>query len=149
MSKPWDQPPLWWRCYMSPHHRVYLHTGRIIGHRAVSGFAFYDEAKKLPFYDKLRFENAVRELTVYEPRERGEYVLHAQAKKVLWIIIGPPPDHPEYVKWWTGRMVSVRLARSEGTEPEFATEPPVPLPDEKPAEPTPAPKKRARRKKAG
>lgn len=149
MSKPWHEKPLWERVWLGPHSKAYLHAGRIIGHRTVNAFAFYDEAKKLPFYDKLRFENAVRELTVWEPRERGEYVLHAQAKRVLRIIIGPAPDDPEYVAWWRGRLVSVRLARSEGTEPEFAVEPPVPLPEEKPAEPPPAPKKRARRKKAG
>lgn len=148
MAKPWDEKPLWWKCYMGTHSKVYLHAGRIIGHLGCGGFAFYDAAKLLPFYDKLRFENAVRDLTVYAKREQGQYELHAQARKVLWIIIGPPPDHPEYVKWWTGRLVSVRKMREEGTEPEFAAEPPVPLEPAK-EEPQPEPKKRTRRKKAG
>jgi hypothetical protein len=149
MAKPWDEKPLWWKCYMDTHSKVYLHAGRIIGHLGCSGFAFYDAAKLLPFYDKLRFEKAVRDLTVYEKRERGEYELHAHAKKVLWIIIGPPPDHPEYVKWWTGRLVSVRAMRAEGTEPEFAAEPPVPLSDEKPAEPQTKKPAKARKRKTG
>lgn len=149
MAKPSDEKRLWWKCYMDTHSKVYLHAGRLIGHLGCGGFAFYDAAKLLPFYDKLRFENAVRDLTVYTKREQGRYELHAQARNVLWVIIGPPPEHPEYVKWWTGRMISVRLARSEGTEPEFAVEPPVPLPDEKPAEPASKKPARPRRKKAG
>ena len=68
---------------MGTHSKVYLHAGRIIGHNGCGGFAFYDAAKLLPFYDKLRFENAVRDLTVYAKREQGQYELHAQAKKVL------------------------------------------------------------------
>lgn len=64
MAKPWDEKPLWWKCYLGAQSKVYLHAGRIIGHRGCSGFAFYDAAKLLPFYDKLRFENAVRDLCV-------------------------------------------------------------------------------------
>lgn len=95
MAKPWDLPPLWWRCYVGPHQRVYQHTGHLVG----NGFSFWDRAKLLPCYDKLRFENALREMTFWEKRERGEYERMVQARKVLRIIIGPAPDDPEYVAW--------------------------------------------------
>lgn len=144
MAKPWHDKPLWERVWLGTHSKVYLHTGRIIGHTGCSGFAFYDRAKLLPFYDKLRFENAVRDLCVYEKRERGEYELTATSRKILRVILGPAPSDPEYVSWWRGRMVSVRMTRAEGTEPEFAAEPPVPLPDDKPKE---EPKKRSSRRK--
>ena len=120
----------------------------IIGPRGCGAFEFYDEAKKVPEYDKLKFENAVRDLTIYGPREQGRYELTPHAKKVLWIIVGPPPEHPEYASWWRGRMVSVRLMREENKEPEFAYEPPMPIPDEKPVEEPPK-KPRARKKKVG
>src|SRR5438093_912971 len=97
--------------------RAILHKRRRCGLRA----------QTTPSAEHLWCENAVRERPVCAKRERGEYELTQHARKVLWIIIGPPPDHPEYVKWWTGRLVSVRKAREEGTEPEFAVEPPVPL----------------------
>jgi hypothetical protein len=147
MTKPWSERPLWEKCWLGPHHKVYLHAGRIIGYAGCGGFAFYDAAKLLPNYDKLRYENAVRDLTVYAPRERGDYELTAHAKKVLRVILGPAPDDPEYVTWWRGRMISVRMMRDEGTEPEFAAEPPVPLPEEPAAEP-PQPKKKPARKRA-
>jgi hypothetical protein len=132
----------------TPTARSTCTPARSSGHLGCGGFAFYDAAKLLPFYDKLRFENAVRDLTVYTKREQGQYELTEHAKKVLWIIIGPLPGHPEYVKWWTGRLVSVRKMREEGMEPKFAIEPPVPL---EPAseEPQAEPKKRTRRKRVG
>ena len=152
MSKPWDEKPLWWKCYLGTHHSVYLHAGKIIGHLGIDPFGYYDAAKLLPDYDKLRYENAMRDLTVYSARETSppHYVLHAQAKKVLRVILGPAPDDPGYAAWWRGRLASVRLAREEGTEPEFAVEPPVPLPDEEP-KPKAAPKKAKRptKRKAG
>ncbi|MCI0457786.1 MAG: hypothetical protein L0Z62_12530 [Gemmataceae bacterium] len=146
MSKPWQEKPLWERVWLGPHSRIYLHAAKIIGHRGCSPFEFFDAAKQLPFYNQYLFENAVRDLTVYAAREGSppRYELHANARKLLWIILGPPPDHPEYVRWWTGRLISVRLMRQEGTEPEFAVEPPVPLPEQKPG----APKKQRRKKKA-
>jgi hypothetical protein len=127
MSKPWHEKPLWERVYLA-NDRIYLHAGKIIGHLGIDPFGFYDAAKKLADYDKLRYENAVRDLTVYARREASppRYELHAQAKKVLKIIIGPAPDDPEYRRWWVDRLVSVCKAREQGTEPEFAAEPPVP-----------------------
>lgn len=147
MAKPWDQVPLWKKVFMADDE-VYIHAGQIIGHKGCTPFEFYDAAKLLPDYNKLKYENAVRDLTVYSLREASppRYELMPHARKVLWIILGPPPDHPEYVEWWKGRMISVRQMRAEGKEPEFATEPPVPLPDE-PTE-QPAKKKRTRKKKA-
>jgi hypothetical protein len=147
MSKPWHEKPLWEKVFMSGD-RVYLHAGKIIGHLGIDPFGYYDAAKLLPDYDKLRYENAVRDLTVYTSREASppRYELHASAKKVLWIIIGPPPDHPEYVKWWRGRLISVELAKQEGQPVEWADVPPVPLRDEKPAEVPP--KKKPARKRA-
>jgi hypothetical protein len=137
MPKPWQEKPLSERVWLGPFTKAYLAVGHLVGHLGCGGFSFWDRAKLLPIYDKMRFENCLRDLTVYEKRERGEYELTAHAKKQLWIIIGPPPDHPEYVKWWRGRMISVRQMRDEGTDPEFAAGPPVPLPDdpEPPAEP--------------
>src|SRR5262245_18022723 len=100
-------PPLWQKVWLGRWNKVYINTGKIIGHFGCSGFAFFDAAKLLPGYDKYRYENAVRDLTVWEKRERGEYELHRAAKKILRIIIGPAPDAPEYASWWRGRLVSV------------------------------------------
>jgi len=108
----------------------YLHAGKIIGHLGCSGFEFYDAAKLLPNYDKLKYENAVRDLTVYAKREQGQYELHANAKKILRIIIGPAPDDPEYAAWWRGRLISVRQMREQGQPVEWAEEPPIPLPEQ-------------------
>lgn len=139
--KPWHEKPLWEKVFLSPHGIVYVHAGRIIGHLGCSGFAFYDQAKLLPNYDKLRYENAVRDLTVYVNRERGEYVLHQNAKKVLRIIIGPEPTDPEYAAWWRARLVSVEHMKEAGRPVEWAAEPPVPLGPPKPK------KVRSRRRK--
>lgn len=153
MSKPWSEMPLWQKVWLGPRGPIYRHVGILIGHLGCTPTEFLEAAQKQPDYHKLFYENAVFGLTVYAAREAKppRYELHANAKKTLWILIGPPPDHPEYVHWWTGRLVSVRLARQEGKEPEYATEPPVPLPEEKTAdekvpEQGPAKKKRARKK---
>jgi hypothetical protein len=63
---------------------------------------------------------------------------------VLWIVIGPPPDHPEYVQWWKGRMVSVEQAQAAGQAVLWADAPPVPLPGEEKEEP-----KKPRKRKKG
>lgn len=144
MGKPWDQKPLYWKCYIDDHGKFYLHTGQIIGHNGCGAFAFFDAAKLLPFYDKFWFENAVRDLTVHQKQEQGQYELTDHAKKVLRIIIGPPPGHPEYVQWWLGRLAAIRHMRAEGKEPEFAIAPPLPLPGESPV---PPPEKAKRRTK--
>lgn len=141
--KPWDRKPLWELIYMS-EDRIYLHAGRIIGHLGCGAFAFWDAAKLLPNYDKYRFENALRDLTVYAKREQGQYELLTTARKALRIIIGPAPDDPEYISWWKARLVSVEQMKRDGKVVSWAESPPVPLPGEKPAEPQP--KKRTRRK---
>lgn len=128
MAKPWEDKPLWWKCYVGQHQKVYIMAGKIIGHLGIGGFAFYDAAKLLPCYDKLRFENAVRDLCVYSKREQGQYELTPQAKKVLRIIIGPAPDDPEYRRWWELRMISVRQMKEQGQPVEWAESPPVPIP---------------------
>jgi hypothetical protein len=79
--------------------------------------------------------------------------LHATAKKVLKIIIGPAPDDPGYVTWWRGRLISVEQMKREGQKVEWAEAPPVPLPEAKPKEepkeekPTRTKKPAARRSK--
>lgn len=149
MSKPWIEKPLWEKCYLSPHGSVYLNAGSIIHHAGTTGFAFYDKAKLLPDWNKLLYENAVRDLTVFAPRERGEYVLHATAKKVLRIVLGPAPDAPDYRSWWEARLVSVEMLRKEGKTVLWAAEPPVPIaPTAEPQE-APKPKKPRSRKRAG
>lgn len=151
MSKSWQGKSLHDKCYLDPRGRVYLHAGCIIGHLGCSPFEFFDAAKKLPDYDQYLYENAVRDLTVYAKREASppRYELTVQAQKVLRVILGPPPDHLEYVKWWHGRLVSVQADRERGLPVEWATEPPVPLPGEKEEEPSVEPKpKRSRKKKS-
>ena len=118
------EKPLVEKVYDGPWSRVYVNAGRIIGHLGCSAFAFYDAAKLLPGYDKYRYECAVRDLTDYAKRERGEYELHAAARKVLRVIIGPPPGDPEYRRWWESRLVSVRQMKERGETVEWAEAPP-------------------------
>ena len=117
---------LWQKVYLSRWSKVYLDAGKIIGHLGCRGTEFFDEAKLLPCYDKLSFENAIRDLTVYMKREKGEYELHATAKKILKVILGPSPDAPEYRNWWEARLVSVRLMKELGQPVEWAESPPGP-----------------------
>jgi hypothetical protein len=121
--------------HCDPDSRVYQNVGKIIGRLGGGAFAFWNAAKLLPGYDKYRYENAMRDLTVYEPRERGEDRLHAPARKVLRIILGPAPGDPECAKWWKARLVSVKADRERGLPIEWVESPPVPLPEDKPAEP--------------
>jgi hypothetical protein len=142
------ETPLCKKVYLGQWSKVYINAGKIIGHLGCSAFAFFDAAKLLPDYDKYRFENAVRDLTVYAKREQGQYELHSAAKKILRIIIGPAPDDPEYAKWWRGRLISVEQMKRDGVAVEWAETPPVPLePDVKEEPPKPA-KKPARKKAA-
>jgi hypothetical protein len=145
------ETPLWEKVWLGRWSKTYLNAGKIIGHLGCSAFAFFDAAKLLPDYDKYRYENAVRDLTVYAKREQGQYELHASAKKILRVILGPAPDDPEYAKWWRGRLISVEQTKRDGQPVEWAEAPPVPLePQEAPEAEKPAkPKKpRARRKKS-
>lgn len=118
-----------------------------IPQRRCGGFAFFDAAKLLPGYDKYLYECAVRALTVYEPRERGDYRLHPAARKILRVVLGPAPGDPEYAAWWRARLVSVAQMKRDGQTVEFAETPPVPLSDEKPEEPKKAPKRKTAKKK--
>jgi hypothetical protein len=121
------ETPLWKKVYLGRWSRVYINAGKIIGHRGCSAFAFFDAAKILPNYDTCRYETVVRDLTVWPKREQGQYELHAGAKKVLRIIIGPAPDDPEYMKWWRGRLISVEQMKREGQAGGWAEARPVPL----------------------
>jgi hypothetical protein len=58
------ETPLWEKVWLGRWSRTYLNAGKIIGHLGCSAFAFYDAAKLLPDYDKYRYENAARDLTV-------------------------------------------------------------------------------------
>jgi hypothetical protein len=130
------ETPLWKKVYMGRWSTVYVNAGKIIGHLGCGAFAFYDAAKLLPEYDKYSYENAVRDLCVYAKREQGQFELHATARKVLKVVLGPPPDSPEYAKWWEARLVSVRQMNEHGQPVEWAKEPPVPLaPQEAPKKP--------------
>jgi hypothetical protein len=115
---------------------VLQEAARIIGYGGVNGFAFYDAAKKRPCYDKYRFENAVRDLTVFSKREQGRYELTPNARTVCRVLLGCPPEDPDYAAWWTLRLIS---------NPDAV--PPVPL--EPPERPKKAPRTRARKAKAG
>lgn len=154
MAKPWDRKPLWELLYMSDD-KVYLRAAVIIGHLGIAPFDFFDRVKKLPGYSQYRYENAVRDMTVHAKLEGSPpwYELTGEAKKAARILIGPAPDAPDYVSWWVGRMISVRQMREQGQTVEWATEPPVPLPGEKPQEAhqeeKAAKKPRTRKKKAG
>src|SRR4051812_29584437 len=130
-KKPWDQDLIWYKCFLGKHFKVYLNAGKIIGHARVSAFSCYDAAKLLPNFDKRWYETAVNDLTIYDPRTRGEYELPANAKKVLRIILGPEPSDPEYAAWWRLRLISVEQMKRDGLPVEWAEAPPVPLPDEK------------------
>jgi hypothetical protein len=154
MTKPWHEKPLWQKVFLAGD-RIYLHAGRIIGHLGCSPFAFYDAAKQPPDYVQYRYENAVRDLTVYALREGSNprYELTAAAKKVLRIILGPAPDDSEYASRWQSRLISVKQMRDEGKEPESAAEPPVPIEpavepakEEQPAA-APKPKQSGRRRR--
>src|SRR4051794_21597451 len=142
------ETPLWEKVWLGRWSKTYLNAGKIIGHLGCSAFAFFDAAKLLPDYDKYHYENAVRDLTVYAKREQGQYELHASAKKILRVILGPAPDDPEYAKWWRGRLISVEQMKRDGQPVEWAESPPVPLePQEAPEAEKPAkPKKSAARK---
>jgi len=64
------ETPLWQKVYLGRLGRVYRDTAKIIGYLGCRGTEFFDKAKLLPDYEKFRFENAVRDLTVYmKPRE--------------------------------------------------------------------------------
>jgi hypothetical protein len=142
------ETPLWEKVYLGRWSKTYINPGKVIGHLGCRAMAFFDEEKKLPGYDKHRYECAVRDLTVWSKREQGEYELTATAKKVLRVIIGPAPDVPDYASWWMGRLISVEQTKREGQPVEWAEAPPVPLPGDGPkAEAEPA-KKRARKKTA-
>jgi hypothetical protein len=143
------ETPLWEKVWLGRWSRTYLNAGKIIGHLGCSASAFFDAAKLLPDYDKYRYENAVRDLTAYAKREQGRYELHASAKKILRVILGPAPEDPEYATWWRGRLISVEQMKRDGQPVEWAEAPPVPLPEEasKAEEPT-VKKPRARRKKS-
>jgi hypothetical protein len=138
--------PLWERVWLEKHSCVHLNAGKIIGHLGCGAFAFWDAAKLLPNFDKYRYENAVRDLTVYAKREQGQYELTATAKKILRTILGPAPDDPEYVRWWRGRLISVEQMKRDGQRVEWAEAPPVPLPDEGPKAEEPQPEKPEARK---
>jgi hypothetical protein len=119
MTKHWSEQPLWEKVWLRDDG-IHLRAGKIIGHLGCSPSAFFDAAKKLPNYDKWKFECAVRDLTVFSKRDSPDprYELTAQARKVLRPVIGPHPDADDYVSWWRGRLVS---------EPDAV--PPVPLPE--------------------
>ncbi len=142
-TKPWQERPLWEKVFIGSHSKTYITVGKIVGHPGCGAFAFWDAAKLMPGYDKVRFENALRDLTVYAKREQGQYELHHSAKKVLRVIIGPAPDAADYASWWRARMVSVRKMREEGQPVEWADCPPVAL-EEAPQEKS-APKPRKKR----
>jgi hypothetical protein len=144
------ETPLWEKVYLGRYGRVYINAGKIIGHLGCGAFAFFDAAKLLPDYDKYRYENAVRDLTVWAKHEQGQYELHAAAKKILRIIIGPAPDDPEYAKWWRGRLISVEQMKRDGQPVEWAETPPVPLEPEAKEEPPPtkSEKKQGRKRAA-
>jgi hypothetical protein len=147
-TRPWHEKPLWEKVFMSGD-KVYMHAGHIIGHLGVSPLEFFDRAKLLSLFDQRKFENAVRDLTVYSVREspNPRYELHPQAKKTLRIIIGPEPTDLEYASWWRGRLISVQLEREAGREVLWGHTPPVPLEpltEEIPAEEPP--KRKARKK---
>lgn len=143
MPKPWDQKPLFWKIFLEGN-RVYINAGLIIGHLGTTPIAFYDAAKLLPDWNKLLYENAARDLTLFHFREPPhlKYVLTDYAKKALRIVIGPSPDDPCYRAWWVSRLISVRLEREAGRAVTFATVPPVPL--DPPLEEVP-PKKRRKK----
>ena len=146
MAKPWHERELWEKVYTGPHGNTYIAVGRIIAHRVLGAFEFWDLAKLEPGYDKLRFDDALRDLTVWEKRERGSYELLPRAKKVLRIIIGPAPDDAEYGPWWKSRLVSVAKMRDEGQEVRWADNPPVPLPGDEQVQKAPKPRKKRARK---
>ena len=124
---------------------MYVNAGKIIGYLGRNAMAFYDEAKKMPDYDKYKYETAVRDLCVYTKREQGQYELTSVAKKVLKVVLGPAPDAPDYRRYWESRFISLKDMKERGLTPMAAEVPPVPLdpPEipEKKAKKAPAAKK--------
>jgi hypothetical protein len=137
--KPWHEKPLWQRVYMDDDG-AYREAAKLIGYAGTTPTEFYDKAKKLPNYDKYRFENAVRDLTVYKLREPPtlRYELTPNARKICRVLLGCPPDDPDYKKWWTLRLIS---------NPDAV--PPVPLEPPQEQKKVQVPRTRARKAKAG
>lgn len=144
--------PLWERVWLGRWSKAYLNAGKVIGHMGINATAFFDAVKKLPEYEQYKYESVVRDLCIWEKRERGEYELTTHAKKVLRVILGPAPDDPSYRRWWELRLISVRDMKERGLPVEWAESPPVPLEpvaEEEPKVEKPAPsKKPAAKKKA-
>ena len=92
-----------WRLIYMGQDRVYLHAARIIGYAGCSGFEFYDAAKLLPNYDQRKFERAMEDLTSWKARQPPtlRYEFTAEARKVVKVLLGPPPESPEFSEYWS------------------------------------------------
>jgi hypothetical protein len=135
--KPWQERSLHDKIYLSDD-RVYLEAVRLIGYQGTTPMAFYDAAKKLKNWSQYKFESAVRDLTDFKKREPPilRLELTPKARKLARVILGCPPEDPEFELWWTARLLS---------KPDAV--PPVSL--DPPQKPKKAPRTRARKAKAG
>lgn len=138
MAKPWDRKPLWELIYMSDD-KVHLRAAVIIGYAGCSPTEFFDAAKKMPDYDVTKYRRAMENLTVFIKREPPTLRcdLHDEARRAARILLGPAPAAPDYCSWWRSRLISVRQMKEAGQPVEWAESPPVPLPEDKPAEEPP------------
>lgn len=121
-----SEKPLWFRLYFDDCYAV---VARAVGY---AGCPYRELQEKLtPLTEQFgrgRVEAAVRELLTIkgprtpDPKPLSGVKLRAEARKLCWQLLGPPPGHPEY----------------------DAVKGVVPKPDA-----APAPKTRRRRKKHG
>ncbi len=62
--------------------------------------------------------SAFHELTQESPAAADVTVLKPHVRKLAWQLLGPPPEHPEYGRYWEGRTPP------ENHQPPKAKEPP-------------------------
>jgi hypothetical protein len=141
MTKPWHERPLWERLYLADDP-TYRDVAVLIGHAGISRKDFWHRAAKAPGFSKWKYETAVGHLTGLRPdaEDNDVYQLTGGARAACRLLLGPPPDDPEYRRWWGARLVSVREMQAAGVEPTHAAAPPVPWEDEAPAAPAKAKK---------
>lgn len=111
---------LWPKVYK--RDSAHFHAARIIHYAGCSPSEFFDAAKKIPGYDKYRFENAVNDLTSWKARQPPtlRYEFTPQARKVVKALLGPPPESPEYEAYWSREVFQPGMSEPfvPGKKPE-------------------------------
>ena len=88
---------------------------RIVRYDGIGEDDLREELKPLAEkYGEDKVALALQELTMTD--EKMHWVtLTAAARKACWQVLGPPPEHPEFERYWEGRVMPVpRQSRREG-----------------------------------